>query len=106
VRYAPHNAVPFDDDGAPTFPILHEQDGNGQPVLIPRGALPSMHSFRHTVAGGEELLRIVSAKTAAPQNQMTYVYNHGQEKSKQQTLNQGEPRELADPIFLGSWSFE
>jgi integrase len=38
------------DDGAPTFPILHEQDGKGRPVPIPRGALPSMHSFRHTVA--------------------------------------------------------
>jgi integrase len=38
-----------DDDGAPTFPILHEKDANGQPVPIPRGVLPSMHSYRHTV---------------------------------------------------------
>jgi integrase len=39
-----------DEHGAPTFPILHEKDGKGRPVPIPRGALPSMHSYRHTVA--------------------------------------------------------
>lgn len=39
-----------DADGAPTFPILHELDERGEPVLVPRGTLPSMHSFRHTVA--------------------------------------------------------
>ncbi|HTX06959.1 MAG TPA: site-specific integrase [Solirubrobacteraceae bacterium] len=37
-------------DGAPTFPILHELDERGEPVAVPRGTLPSMHSFRHTVA--------------------------------------------------------
>jgi integrase len=37
-------------DGAPTFPILHELDEQGEPVVVPRGVLPSMHSFRHTVA--------------------------------------------------------
>ena len=37
-------------DGAPTFPILHELDERSEPVVIPRGTLPSMHSFRHTVA--------------------------------------------------------
>ena len=37
-------------DGAPTFPILHELDDRGEPVAVPRGTLPSMHSFRHTVA--------------------------------------------------------
>lgn len=39
-----------DDDGRPTFPILHERDEYDKPVPIPRGALPSMHGFRHTVA--------------------------------------------------------
>jgi integrase len=38
------------DDGTPTFPVLHELDGNGKPVPVPHGAVPSMHSFRHTVA--------------------------------------------------------
>ena len=37
-------------DGQPTFAILHEEDAFGQPPPIPHGALPSMHSFRHTVA--------------------------------------------------------
>jgi integrase len=39
-----------DPDGVPTFPILHELDERGEPVVVPRGMLPSMHSFRHTVA--------------------------------------------------------
>lgn len=32
------------------FPILHERDERGKPVPIPPHTLPSMHSFRHTVA--------------------------------------------------------
>jgi len=38
------------DDGSPTFPILHRQDERGEPVPVAHGDLPSMHSFRHTVA--------------------------------------------------------
>jgi integrase len=38
-----------DGDGRPTFPILHERNELGEPVSVPHGALPSMHSFRHTV---------------------------------------------------------
>lgn len=37
-------------DGSPAFPILHQVDEQGSPVSVPRGAVPSMHSFRHTVA--------------------------------------------------------
>jgi integrase len=37
-------------DGQATFPVLHETDDAGQPVAVPHGALPSMHSFRHTLA--------------------------------------------------------
>ena len=37
-------------DGSATFPILRELDERGEPVVVPRGTLPSMHSFRHTVA--------------------------------------------------------
>lgn len=37
-------------DGWPTFPILHQNGADGQPVPVPHGAVPSMHSFRHTVA--------------------------------------------------------
>jgi len=38
------------EDGRPTFPIIHQLDAAGRPVSVPAGALPSMHSFRHTVA--------------------------------------------------------
>jgi integrase len=39
-------------DGLPAFPVLHRWDrkGEGEPIPVPRGTLPSMHSFRHTVA--------------------------------------------------------
>ena len=36
--------------GLPTFPILHQVDASGKPVRVPTGSLPSLHSFRHTVA--------------------------------------------------------
>ncbi len=39
-----------DEQGRPTFPLLHERDDRGRPVPVPRGAVPSMHSLRHTVA--------------------------------------------------------
>lgn len=39
-----------DGDGQPAYPILHELGEDGEPVPVPRGVLPSMHSFRHTVA--------------------------------------------------------
>jgi integrase len=48
LRTAQTGAV--DPSGQPTFPILHETDADGRPVPVPRGSLPSMHSFRHTVA--------------------------------------------------------
>jgi integrase len=34
----------MDEHGQPTFPVLHEG------AEVPAGAVPSMHSFRHTVA--------------------------------------------------------
>ncbi len=48
LREAERRAV--DAHGLPTFPVLHEVDGEGEAVRVPRGTLPSMHSFRHTVA--------------------------------------------------------
>jgi integrase len=29
--------------------IVHERDADGKRAKVPRGALPSMHSFRHTM---------------------------------------------------------
>jgi integrase len=40
----------IDSDGRPTFPVLHEHNEIGEPASVPHGAVPSMHSFRHTVA--------------------------------------------------------
>jgi integrase len=48
LRTAERNAV--DDQGRPTFPALHRTDPAGKPVPAAPGELPSMHSFRHTVA--------------------------------------------------------
>ena len=39
-----------DEAGRPTFPILHEVHPDGRSVPVPRGVLPSMLSFRQTVA--------------------------------------------------------
>ena len=40
----------MDEEGNPTFPILHQRDEDGRTASVPHGDLPSMHSFRHTVA--------------------------------------------------------
>jgi integrase len=40
----------IDDETNPTFPLLHARDEDGEPIPVPHGAVPSMHSFRHTVA--------------------------------------------------------
>lgn len=39
-----------DEHGQPTFPVLHEKAADGTPADVPAGVVPSMHSFRHTVA--------------------------------------------------------
>jgi integrase len=39
-----------DGRGRPTFPVLHVRDEHGQGVPAQAGSVPSMHSFRHTVA--------------------------------------------------------
>jgi integrase len=39
-----------DDDGRPTFPLLHTSDEGGRPLPVRHGAVPSMHGFRRTMA--------------------------------------------------------
>jgi len=39
-----------DENGRPTFPILHQTDVDGRRLAAPTGVVPSMHCFRHTVA--------------------------------------------------------
>ena len=48
LRWAQERAT--DDRGQPTFPVLHERDGRGRRLPVPRGVVPSFHSFRHTAA--------------------------------------------------------
>ena len=48
LREAQTRAV--DAEGDPSFPVLHQVDEQGKPLQVPRGVVPSMHSFRHTVA--------------------------------------------------------
>lgn len=48
LRVAQAAARTASDD--PTFPALHATDQRGTPLPPPHGAVPSMHSFRHTVA--------------------------------------------------------
>ncbi len=48
LRRAQFNAA--DETGQPTYPMLHAVDEHGSSVPIPHGEVPSMHSFRHTVA--------------------------------------------------------
>ncbi len=39
-----------DDDGRPTFPVLHGVDENGGKLPVTRGSVPTFHGFRHTAA--------------------------------------------------------
>jgi len=50
LRGAQTKATKATATGEPTFPALHVVDRAGEPVPAPHGAVPSMHSFRHTVA--------------------------------------------------------
>jgi integrase len=44
-----HSTAPR-TSAAPPFPVLQETATDGRPFQAPAGAVPSMHSFRHTVA--------------------------------------------------------
>ena len=48
LRKAQHRAS--DECGRPTFPALHQTGADGTPLAVPVSTVPSMHSFRHTVA--------------------------------------------------------
>ncbi|MBV9005610.1 MAG: site-specific integrase [Solirubrobacterales bacterium] len=48
LRAAQRKAV--DEHGNPLFRVLHQLGSDGKPVSVSHGELPSMHSFRHTVA--------------------------------------------------------
>lgn len=65
LRIAQRDAVT--DAGTPTFPVLHRRDEPGQPIPVARGDLPSIHSFRHTVASrGYWLVRAWTRSCSCP----------------------------------------
>ena len=53
-----------DEQGRPTFPVLHETDADGNPGRAGDGVVPSMHSFRHTVASQAQLAGELAARAA------------------------------------------
>ncbi|MBS1895551.1 MAG: tyrosine-type recombinase/integrase [Actinobacteria bacterium] len=48
LRRAQRKAI--DDEGQPTFPVLHARGADGKRLPVPRGSVPCFHSFRHTCA--------------------------------------------------------
>ena len=48
LRLAQTKAI--DEHGRPTFPVLHQATRTDGRSPVPHGGLPSMHSFRHTIA--------------------------------------------------------
>jgi len=50
VLSARRSVKPLTATDVPPSPSCTNATGSGKPVLVPHGALPSMHSFRHTVA--------------------------------------------------------
>ena len=49
-RLRPAQREAKDEHGRLTFDVPHARDETGKPIRVPAGALPSMRSFRHTVA--------------------------------------------------------
>ncbi|MFN8204570.1 MAG: site-specific integrase [Solirubrobacteraceae bacterium] len=48
LRQAQARAV--DAKGRPTFPLMHQVDGQGNALPVPKGAAPTFHGFRHSAA--------------------------------------------------------
>jgi integrase len=36
-----------DENGRPTFEVMHRRDESGRPIPVPRGSVPSFHGYRH-----------------------------------------------------------
>ena len=70
-----------DEHGNATFPILHQVDDDGQPVKVPRNAVPCFHSFRHTAASaafadGDRIEDVAWLLRHASPNTTRAVYLH------------------------------
>jgi integrase len=104
VRHAQQLAV--DPQGNPRFPILCEVDEHGRPVRVPHGALPSMHSFRHTVASralvaGESIDEVAFLLGHRDANVTRAVYVRELADARRRTMRRSrmisEFRELFEP---------
>jgi integrase len=89
LRVAQVKAV--DREGQPTFPVLHERDQLGNPMLVPHGAVPSMHSFRHTMASrallaGESVDEIAFLLGHRDANVTRAVYVHELADTRRRTM--------------------
>jgi integrase len=80
-----------DEHGNPTFPELHAQDEHGRPLPVPRGELPSMHSFRHTAASrallaGESVDEVAFLLGHRSANVTRAVYVHELADARRRTM--------------------
>lgn len=78
-------------DGSPTFPVLHETDERGPPVVLPHGTVPSMHSFRHTVASrallaGESIDEVAFLRGHRDANVTRAVYLREMSDARRRTM--------------------
>jgi integrase len=94
-----------DDQGNPTFPVLHDHDERGRPRRLPHGVLPSMHSFRHTVASrallaGESVDEVAFLLGHRDANVTRAVYVREMADARRRTMRRSrmmaEYRELLD----------
>jgi integrase len=95
-----------DENGNPTFPELHARDADGRPCPVPRGVLPSMHSFRHTAASrallaGESVDEIAFLLGHRNANVTRAVYVHELADARRRTMRRSrmiaEYRDLLKP---------
>jgi integrase len=97
-----------DPDGKPTFPILHAVGDRGHPVPVPHGAVPSMHSFRHTVASrallaGESVDEIAFLLGHRDANVTRAVYVRELADARRRTMRRSRiAAEFADVLGAGS----
>ncbi|MGH3026082.1 MAG: tyrosine-type recombinase/integrase, partial [Gaiellaceae bacterium] len=89
LRDAERGAV--DGSGRPTFPALHQRDDSGRQVALRQGDLPTMHSFRHTVASrallaGESVDEIAFLLGHRDANVTRAVYVHELADARRRTM--------------------
>jgi integrase len=100
-------------DGRPTFPILHDRDAHGKLQKVRRGALPSIHSFRHTMvsrslAAGESVdeIAFLLGHRDANVTRAVYVREIADNRRRASRRQQIDGRVLRDPPAGREWRAE